>query len=68
MGCAGRCCGDLWAILETTPGWHATDTAETVEPQRVDGLAFRGGDVTGVDPRTYSELFYDLHRLVEQGR
>ncbi|GIJ58433.1 DUF4132 domain-containing protein [Virgisporangium aurantiacum] len=56
--------GKLWAILETDPGWHATDTAESVEPQHIEGVTFHGGDAAELDPRTYSELVYDLDRLV----
>jgi photosystem II stability/assembly factor-like uncharacterized protein len=54
--------GNTWAILDTDPGWHPSDTAESVEPQRVEGITFHGGDAEA-DPRAYSELLYDLHRL-----
>lgn len=56
--------GDTYAALDTDPGWHASDTAESVGPQRVEGVRFHGGTVADVAPREYSELVYDLHRLV----
>ncbi|WP_203932003.1 DUF4132 domain-containing protein [Virgisporangium ochraceum] len=55
---------DTWAVLDTDPGWHASDTAESVPPQRIEGVRFHGADAADVDPRTRSELVYDLHRLV----
>jgi hypothetical protein len=56
--------GKLWAVLDTDPGWHASDTAESVEPQRIEDVVFHGGDAAELDPRAYSELAYDLDRLV----
>jgi hypothetical protein len=56
--------GRLWAVLDTDPGWHASDTAESVEPQRIEDVVFHGGDAAELDPRAYSELAYDLDRLV----
>jgi hypothetical protein len=60
---AKRLAGDTWATLDTYPGRHASDTAESVEPQRIEGVTFHGGEAES-DPRAYSESVYDLHRLV----
>jgi hypothetical protein len=53
-------------VLDTNPGWHASDTVESVEPQTVTGVTFHHGDPRDVDTRTYSELAYDLHLLTNR--
>jgi hypothetical protein len=55
--------GKIWAVLDTDPGWHPSDTADTVEPQRLDAIMFHGGKQSEVDARAYSELVYDLQLL-----
>ncbi|GAB7039400.1 hypothetical protein JCM9533A_32500 [Catenuloplanes niger JCM 9533] len=56
--------GGGWAVLDTDPGWHASDTAGSAPEQTVRGLVF-SGDVTfaGLPPVVRSELIHDLRVL-----
>ncbi|GIH98417.1 DUF4132 domain-containing protein [Planobispora takensis] len=52
------------AVLYTDPGWHASDTVDSVEPQTVRGIGLRGAGTFGeLSPVAFSELVYDLHTL-----
>jgi hypothetical protein len=58
--------GGVWALLETDPGWHASDTVETALPQTVERVSLvRGGDLGFADlpPVVFSELVHDLRVL-----
>ncbi|SDT66292.1 DUF4132 domain-containing protein [Actinoplanes derwentensis] len=58
--------GGAWAVLQTDPGWHASDTVDSAPPQTVRELTMvRGGGVTFGDlpPVTFSELIHDLRIL-----
>jgi hypothetical protein len=58
--------GGVWAVLETDPGWHASDTVDSAPPQAVGAVTLaRGGNVTFRDltPVAFSELIHDLRVL-----
>jgi hypothetical protein len=58
--------GGVWALLETDPGWHASDTVDTAPPQTVERVSLvRGGALTFGDlpPVVFSELVHDLRVL-----
>jgi len=58
--------GGVWAVLETDPGWHASDTVDSAPPQTVGAVTLaRGGDRTFGDLPAVacSELVHDLRVL-----
>ncbi|MEU4161176.1 DUF4132 domain-containing protein [Actinoplanes sp. NPDC026670] len=57
--------GGAWAILDTDPGWHASDTVDSALPQTVTGVTlFRSGVTLGDLPAVvFSELVHDLRVL-----
>jgi hypothetical protein len=58
--------GGVWALLETDPGWHASDTVDSAPPQTVERMSLvRGGGLTFGDlpPVVFSELVHDLRVL-----
>ncbi|WP_033338549.1 DUF4132 domain-containing protein [Catenuloplanes japonicus] len=52
--------GGGWAVLHTTPGWHASDTVDSAPEQTVGTVEF---DATGLPPVALSELIHDLRVL-----
>ncbi|WP_146655329.1 DUF4132 domain-containing protein [Labilithrix luteola] len=53
-----------FAVLDTEPGWHPSQTADDIEPQRIEGLRLSGGEGFGsLSPLLFSELVYDLETL-----
>jgi hypothetical protein len=61
--------GGSYAVLNTEPGWHASDTVDTALPQTVGSLVLaRAGDRTfgELPPVTFSELIHDLRSLEDR--
>jgi photosystem II stability/assembly factor-like uncharacterized protein len=56
---------DGYVELETDPGWHPSQTADDIEPQKIGDVVFRHGtDTLGtLDPVVFSEIVYDLESL-----
>ena len=56
--------GNAWAVLDTDPGWHASDTADSALEQTVRGVEFTDGiTFAGLPPVVRSELVHDLRAL-----
>ncbi|MDQ0364709.1 DUF4132 domain-containing protein [Catenuloplanes indicus] len=56
--------GGGWAVLDTDPGWHASDTVDSALTQTVRGIEFSGGvTFAGLPPVVRSELVHDLRAL-----
>jgi hypothetical protein len=51
--------------LVTEPGWHPSQTADDIEPQKITDVVFRHGNDTlgSLDPVVFSEIVYDLESL-----
>ncbi|MDF2696528.1 MAG: Molybdate metabolism regulator, partial [Labilithrix sp.] len=53
-----------WVVLETEPGWHPSQTAGDIEPQRIEGLRLSGEDGFGnLSPLQFSEIVYDIESI-----
>jgi len=52
-------------VLGTEPGWHPSETAADIEPQRIDGLhlTIEGDGFGSLPPLVFSEIVYDLETL-----
>ncbi len=55
---------EVWVVLEVEPGWHPSDTVETIGPQTIDAIVMRGGDATfgKLSAVAFSEVLYDATR------
>ena len=50
--------------LETDPGWHPSQTADDIEPQKLgDVVVSFDGTFAAVDPVVFSEIVYDLESI-----
>ncbi len=52
-------------VLGTEPGWHPSQTAADIEPQRIDGLHLTvdGEGFGSLPPLVFSEIVYDLETI-----
>lgn len=52
-------------VLGTDPGWHPSEAAADIQPQRIDGLQLAvGSDGFGsLSPLVFSEILYDLDTI-----
>lgn len=52
------------AVLHFEPGWHPSETIEEVEDQRLTELVVHGRAFADLDAITFSELVYDIERVL----
>ena len=48
--------------LETDPGWHPSQTADDIEPQKLGDVVFHA-PLGSLDPVVFSEIVYDLESI-----
>ena len=50
--------------LETDPGWHPSQTADDIEPQKLGDVVMRDSSTLGsLDPVVFSEIVYDVDSI-----
>jgi len=53
-----------WVELETDPGWHPSQTAEDIEPQKIgDVFVHEPLTLGALDPVVFSEIVYDVESI-----
>ncbi len=56
--------GRAWVELETDPGWHPSQTAEDIEPQKIgDVFVHEPLTLGALDPVVFSEIVYDVESI-----
>jgi hypothetical protein len=63
VGVGGR---EASVVINVEPGWHPSDTVESIPPQTIDTIVMQGAQgatFSDLSPITFSEILYDAARL-----